>query len=231
MESELLSTTLPENLSPALTEKLKLLAPGTYCTHRSWGFGKIKDWDGAHEIVIIDFKSKHGHVMQFAYAAESLTPLASDHVSVQKAESASALRKKALENPVAVIQDGIRSLGPQATADHIQALLSPEVIPAADYKKWWDSAKRALKKNGHFYVPGKKNEALRQLDAPSALGDSALEHLRLANGPKAILAALGIFAKYWAEVKSDPVFNEVTELLETTLSKIPKSQLPVQIEL
>ncbi len=231
MESELLSTTLPENLSPALTEKLKLLAPGTYCVHRSWGFGKITEWDNSRESVLIDFKSKHGHVMQFAYAAESLTPLAPDHVSVQKVESAPALRKKALEDPVAVVQDCIRSLGPQATADNIQALLSPDVIPAAEYKKWWDSAKRALKKNGHFYVPGKKNEALRQLDAPSALGDSALEHLRLANGPKAILAALGTLGKYWPEIKSDPVLNEIAELLETTLSKIPKSQLPIQIEL
>src|SRR5476649_826754 len=93
MESELLSVTLPENLSPALTDKLKLLAPGTYCLHRSWGFGKIKGWDSAHESVIIDFKSKHGHVMQFAYAAESLTPLATDHVSVQKVESAPALQE------------------------------------------------------------------------------------------------------------------------------------------
>jgi len=231
MESEVLSVTLPENLSPALTEKLKLLAPGTYCVHRSWGFGKIKDWDSAHESVLIDFKSKHGHVMQYAYAAESLTPLASDHVSVQKVESAPALRKKALEDPVAVVQDCIRSLGPQATADNIQTLLSPDVIAAADYKKWWDSAKRALKKNGHFYVPGKKNEALRQLDAPSALGDSALEHLRLANGPKAILIALGTLAKYWPEIKSEPVLNEIAELLDATLGKIPKSQLPIQIEL
>src|SRR5476651_2262448 len=231
MESELLSVTLPENLSPALTEKLKLLAPGTYCLHRSWGFGKIKGWNSVHESILIDFKSKRGHVMQYAYAAESLTPLAPDHVSVQKVESAAVLRKKALEDPVAVVQDCIRSLGPQATADHIQALLSPEVIAAADYKKWWDSAKRALKKNGHFYVPGKKNEALRQLDAPSALGDSALEHLRLANGPKAILAALGTLAKYWSEIKSEPVLIEIAELLDTTLSKIPKSQLPIQIEL
>ncbi len=99
MESELLPVTLPENLSPALTEKLKLLGPGTYCLHRSWGFGRIKDWDSVHESVIIDFKSKHGHVMQYAYAAESLTALAPDHVSVQKVESAPALRKKALDDP------------------------------------------------------------------------------------------------------------------------------------
>src|ERR1700742_727078 len=98
MESEVLSVTLPENLSPALQEKLKLLAPGTYCVHRSWGFGKIKDWDSAHESVIIDFKSKMGHVMQYAYAAESLTPLAPDHVSVQKVEATDVLRKKTQED-------------------------------------------------------------------------------------------------------------------------------------
>ena len=231
MESELLSVTLPENLSPALTEKLKKLAPGTYCIHRSWGFGKIKDWDAAHESVVIDFKSKSAHVMQFAYAAESLTPLAPDHVSVQKVEAAAEVKRKASDDPVALVQDCIRSLGAQATADNIQALLSPDIVAAADYKKWWDSAKRALKKNGLFYVPGKKNEALRQLEAPSALGDSALEHLRLANGPKAILTALGTLAKYWPEIKNESVLQEIAELLDGTLSKIPKSQLPIQVEL
>ncbi|HEX4140374.1 MAG TPA: GreA/GreB family elongation factor [Candidatus Methylacidiphilales bacterium] len=223
--------TLPENLPAALAEKLKKLAPGTYCTHRSWGFGKIKDWDVNAESVVIDFKSKAGHLMQFAYAAESLTPLAPDHVSVQKAEDPAALKKKAHEDPVAVVTDCIRSLGVQATADNIQVLLSPEIIPAAEYKKWWEGAKRALKKNGHFYVPGKKTEALRQLDAPSAMGDSALENLRLANGPKAILTALSAVSKYWPEIKSDSVLNEVAELLDATITKVPKSQLATQIEL
>jgi transcription elongation GreA/GreB family factor len=231
MESELSTATLPENLSPALTEKIKHLTPGTYCLHRSWGFGRIKEWNTSDESVTIDFKTKQGHVMQFAYAAESLIPLAPDHVSVQKAESTETLRKKAQENPVALIQDCIRSLGPQATADGIQALLCPDVISATDYKKWWDGTKRSLKKDGHFYVPGKKNEALRQLDAPSALGDSALEHLRLANGPKAVLAALLNVAKYWNEIKSEAVLSEVAELIDGTLSKVPKSQLPIQIEL
>jgi len=231
MESELLTATLPENLSPALAEKLKLLMPGTYCVHRSWGFGQIKEWNNASDSVSIDFKSKHGHVMQFTYAAESLTPLGANHVLVQKAESADTLRKKAKENPIAVIQDCIHSLGAQATADGIQALLSPEVIPAAEYKKWWEGAKRAMKKNGHFYVPGKKTEALRELSAPTALGDSAMENLRLANGPKAVLIALATVSKYWPEIKSETVLQEIAELLEATLVKVPKSQLPTQVEL
>jgi transcription elongation GreA/GreB family factor len=231
MDSEVLPVALPENLPAALAEKLKKLAPGTYCIHKSWGFGKIKDWDVTAESVVIDFKSKAGHLMQFAYAAESLTPLAPDHVSVQKAQDPAALKKKATEDPVAVVVDCIKSLGVQATADNIQTLLSPEIIPAADYKKWWEGAKRALKKNGHFYVPGKKTEALRQLAAPSAMGDSALENLRLANGPKAILTALAAVSKYWPEIKSDSTLNEITELLDGAITKVPKSQLSTQVEI
>jgi transcription elongation GreA/GreB family factor len=231
MDVETLTAALPENLSPALAEKLKQLVPGTYCLHRSWGFGHVKDWNNATESVSIDFKTKKGHVMQFDYAAESLTPLPKDHLLVLKAEGLEALRQTAKENPVSVIQTAIKSLGAQATADGIMATLSPEVIPAADYKKWWEGAKRALKKNGHFYIPSKKSEALRELDAPSALGDSALENLRLANGPKAVLLALNAVSKYWSEIKSDAALHEVAELIDATLSKIPKSQLPLQIEL
>jgi transcription elongation GreA/GreB family factor len=231
MESELSTDALPENLSSAVAEKLRLLAPGTYILHRSWGFGRIKDWSGPNESLTIDFRSKPGHVMQFAYAAESLSPLPVEHLLVQKSESIEGLRAKLRENPVAVVQDAIRSLGPQATADNIQALLSPEVIAAADYKKWWEGAKRALKKNGHFYVPTRKNEALRELDAPSALGDSAMENLRLANGPKALLIALANVSKYWTEIKGDSALNEVAELIDSTLAKVPKSQLALQVEL
>ena len=231
MDSEVLPVTLPENLPAAIAEKLKKLVPGTYCTHKSWGFGQVKDWDLNAESVVIDFKSKSGHLMQFAYAAESLTPLAPDHVSVQKAQDAAGLKKKSAEDPVAVVSDCIHSLGAQATADNIQALLSPEIVSAADYKKWWEGAKRALKKDGHFYVPGKKNEALRRLDQPGAMGDSALENLRLANGPKAILLALSALSKYWPEIKSESVLNEVAELLDTTITKVPKSHLPMQVEI
>jgi transcription elongation GreA/GreB family factor len=231
MESEITTDTLPENISPALAEKLRHLPPGTYILHRSWGFGRIKEWNHDQDGLTIDFKAKPGHAMQFAYAAESLTPLPVEHLLVQKAESLEALRTKAKENPVEVIRESIHSLGPQATAEGIQALLSPDVISSADYKKWWEGAKRALKKNGHYYVPTRKSEPLRQLEAPSALGDSALEHLRLANGPKAVITALVGVSKYWDEIKSDGAFDEVAEILGSTLTKVPKSQLAMQMEL
>ena len=231
MTSETSTAALPDHVSPAAAEKLRHLTPGTYCLHRSWGFGQVTEWDAATDSVTIDFKAKKGHVMQFTYAAESLTPLETSHVLVQMAVSPDELRRKAQENPVAVVADCIVSLGANASADGIQALLSPDIIPGAEYKKWWEGAKRALKKDGHFYIPSRKNEALRQLDAPSALGDSALENLRLANGPKAVLTALLAVAKYWPEIKNETIIDEIAALLDATLAKVPRSQYAMQVEL
>src|ERR1700759_1777393 len=167
METDIQSSALTDYFSPARKEKLNNLSPRTYCIHRSWGFGQIKEWDqNGH--VIIDFLQKKGHPMQFQYAAETLTPLEPKHILVQAADQPDALRTKAKENPVQVIRDCIESLGEAATAAGIQKALSPEIIPAAGWKKWWEGCKRALKKDGHFSIPTKKTEPFRILDEPNA---------------------------------------------------------------
>ena len=49
-------------------EKLEAMAPGNYCLHRSWGFGKIVGFDEAAAKIIIDFEDedKTGHAMGIA---------------------------------------------------------------------------------------------------------------------------------------------------------------------
>ena len=51
----------------------------------------------------------------------------------------------------------LNSYGGKATVDQIQQVLVPDVI-GADWKKWWEAARRELKKDGHFQVPLKKTE-------------------------------------------------------------------------
>lgn len=230
METDLQQTLDAQNLSPELTESLKKLVPGSYCVHRSWGFGKIKEWNAVLEQVVIDFHQKKGHSMQFQYAAESLTALSTDHILVRKAEDTEALKKQAQENPVEVVRAAINSLGTQATAENIQQALSPDIIPSADWKKWWEGAKRALKKDGHFYLPTKKSEALRILSAPNALGDQAVAKFREAIGAKAQIAALIDIDKFWPEIKSDALADEIIGAINQTLARIPKSQLALAIE-
>jgi transcription elongation factor GreA-like protein len=77
-------------------EPLLLLTEGGFCFHRSWGFGKIItaiDWVFAR--FTIDFQTKPGHTMDMAFAAETLKPIAKDHIYARKATDVENLREMA----------------------------------------------------------------------------------------------------------------------------------------
>ncbi len=222
---------LPSNVNAAQAEKLKKLQPGAYCSSRSWGFGQIRSWDSDGDALIIDFKGKSAHAMQFGYAADTLVPIPTEHVLAQIQIDLERLKQQAQTEPATLIRLCIESLGKGATADGIMAVLCPDVVAEPGYKKWWEGTKRTLKKDGLFFVPSKKTEALRVLEAAGALGESAVADLRVANGTKAILLALPAVIRHWQEVKNETLAREIVELLNANLAKIPKSQLPIQLEL
>ena len=55
--------------------QLDQLKPGAFCLHKSWGFGRVADWNLLLNQILIDFEKKKGHPMQLQYAAENLTPI------------------------------------------------------------------------------------------------------------------------------------------------------------
>ncbi|MEM1059233.1 MAG: GreA/GreB family elongation factor [Verrucomicrobiota bacterium] len=222
---------LPLGLAPDVAAKLKELGPGTYCQHRSWGFGQIKEWDVDEGKVIIDFVEKAGHPMQFEYAAESLTPLPDDHILALKARDLEALQQQAESEPLEVVRCCIVSLKGGATAAGIQEVLSPDVVSADKWKKWWDSTKRALRKDGHYYLPTRKSEALTLLDAPSAMGEKALKSFDAAVGIKNILVALTQVQKFWADIKSDEVIDRVVNRLNDAIANTPGGKAHELVEL
>jgi len=230
METDLQASTTPDNLPPHLAENLQRLQPGTYCRHRSWGFGRIKEWNTLGQM-IVDFEQKKGHLMQLEYAAQTLTSVGSEDVLALKSSDPAALKKKAKDEPAEVVRLCIQSLGDGANAENIQKVLSPDVIPAEQWKKWWDGAKRAMRKDGHFYIPTRKSEAFRALEAPSALGQQALENLRLAVGYKALVNALVPLTRHWPEIKNQAIADEVRDTINKVLIRMPRTQLPQCIEL
>ena len=67
--------------------------------HRSWGFGKIKTVDTVFARFTIDFQTKAGHTMDLSFAAESLKPIAKDHILARKAADLDGLRQLAGYQP------------------------------------------------------------------------------------------------------------------------------------
>ena len=168
-------------------EPLLQLAKGGYCMHRSWGFGKITTVDTVFCRFTIDFPNKASHTMDLSFAAESLKAIPSDHILARKSSDLNALRQMAALHHLDLIKLVLQSYGGRATIDQIQDALVPDVI-ASDWKKWWEAAKRELKKDGHFQVPLKKAEPIIYQAREVSLQDRLLAELRLAKGLKARIA-------------------------------------------
>ncbi len=167
-------------------EPLVTLVDSGFCLHRSWGFGQIKQVDTVFGRFNIDFQGKANHSMDLAFAAESLKPIARDHILARKATDIGELRQMAALHHLDLIRLVLQSYGGRATADQIQRMLVPDVI-TSDWKKWWEAAKRELKKDGHFLVPLKKNEPIVYQAQEVMLKDRLMGEFRAAKGLKARL--------------------------------------------
>src|SRR5438477_12854277 len=175
-------------------ESLVQLTNSGFCMHRSWGFGRIKTVDTVFARFTIDFQSKAGHTMDLAFAAESLKPIAKDHILARKASDLEGLRQMAAMNHLELVKLVLSSYGGKATTDQIQHALVPEVI-RDDWKKWWEAAKRELKKDGHFQVPLKKTEPIVYQAKEVSLQDRLMSEFRAAKGLKARIIVANEFIK------------------------------------
>src|SRR5207245_7878730 len=109
MDTELQKLVESGKLTSKAAEQLEKLKPGTFCLHRSWGFGRVTEWNLLINQIVIDFAGKKSHPMQVQYAAENLTPLPLEHFLVRKANDLISIKKLATEDPVAVVRNIVDS--------------------------------------------------------------------------------------------------------------------------
>ena len=175
-------------------EPLVTLTESRYCMHRSWGFGKITTIDTVFARFVIDFPSKAGHEMDLSFAADSLKPIPSEHILSRKLADLESLRQMAALHHLDLIKLVLKSYDGRATVDQIQQALVPDVI-TSDWKKWWEAAKRELKKDGHFQLPTKKSEPVLYQAKETSLQDRLMGEFRAAKGLKARLNVANELAK------------------------------------
>jgi transcription elongation GreA/GreB family factor len=187
MKEELEKLLAAGKIGRAHVEPLLQLVQGGFCMHRSWGFGKITTVDTVFSRLIVDFPSKPGHSMDLAFAAESLKPIPGEHILARKASDLAGLRQMAGRQHLDLIRVVLQSYGGRATLDQIQHVLVPDVI-TDDWKKWWETARRELKKDGHFVVPIKKTEPVVYQEAQVPIQERLMAEFKAAKGLKARLA-------------------------------------------
>src|SRR3984957_6277863 len=211
-------------------EPLVQLTTSGYCMHRSWGFGKITTVDTVFGRFTIDFPNKAGHTMDLAFAAESLKPIPKDHILARKASDIEGLRQMAALHHLELIRLVLNSSNGRATVDQIQAVLVPDVIKD-DWKKWWEAAKRELKKDGHFLVPLKKTEPIVYQTKEITLQDRLMGEFRAAKGLKARIAVASEGAKNAADLTDDKTAaTEVIAALNAEIATHQRTQPAVALE-
>jgi transcription elongation GreA/GreB family factor len=211
-------------------EALVHLTDTGFCMHRSWGFGRIKTVDTVFARFMIDFEDKAGHTMDLAFAAESLKPIPKDHILARKALDVDQLRQMAATQHLELVKLVLNSYGGKATADQIQHVLVPDVI-SEDWKKWWDAARRELKKDGHFQVPLKKTDPIVYQVKEISLQDRLMEEFRAAKGLKARIVVAGELQRNAHDLgDKDAAAKEIIASLNVEIPSYQRTQPAVALE-
>src|SRR4029077_1263704 len=129
--------------------------------------------------------------------------------------------ERAATNHLELVKLVLNSFGGHATADQIQQVLGPDVI-RDDWKKWWEAAKRELKKDGHFQVPLKKTEPIIYQVKEVSLQDRLMGEFRPAKGLKAKITVAGEFLKNASDLADKQ--GAATEIIAALNAEIPSYQ-------
>ena len=214
MDAELEKLVESGRLTAKAAEQLERLKPGSFCLHKSWGFGRVAEWNLLLNQIVIDFATKPKHPMQLAYAAESLAPIPPEHFLARKKSEPDAIKALLKSNPAAVVRNILESLGGKATLAQISEMLIRDLFTETEWKRWWTSAKKAMKAGGYFSVPTKKSEPIALRSEPVSRGDELLTFFNQARQPKEQGAAVDQIIKFHSE------FTDPQSQLQPIIGKI-----------
>lgn len=207
-------------LSRADGDKLSLLPVGAFCQHKSWGAGRISEWDLLGDRIVIDFEGKPGHSMKISFAVNSLELLPPDHIVARRVGDLPALQKMAKAEPAKLVELALKSCNGVLSLDELEALLKGRVIPDGEYKGWWTAAKRALKDNRHIVVPAKRTEKLTLRAQDKSHADTLVSAFVGARDLKGKLSALALVQRE-LDLFENPA-TELVPLIEDTSSTVRK---------
>ena len=219
-------------LTAKAAEQLEQLRPGSFCLHKSWGFGQVAEWNLLFNQIVIDFKTKAKHPMQLAYAAENLTPIPAGHFLARKVREPDAIKAALKSDPAGVVRNILEGFDGKATLAQISEVLVGDLFTETEWKRWWTSAKKAMKSSGYFSVPAKKSEPIALRGEPVSRADELLTFFNQTRQSKEQAAALDQIIKFHHEFKDPKTqLQPIVEKIESTAAQNQKLHSPLTFEL
>jgi transcription elongation GreA/GreB family factor len=201
MDAELEKLVESGKLTAKAADQLDKLKPGAFCLHKSWGFGRVAEWNLLLNQIVIDFAGKKSHPMQLQYAADNLTVIPAEHFLARKASDLMSIKKLAKEDPPALMRNILESLDGQATVQQISDWLIGDLFTEAEWKRWWESTKKLLKSSGAFSIPAKKTEPIQLRGEGISHADELIASFNHARQPKEQIATLEQIIKFHQQFK------------------------------
>jgi len=176
MNSAAVSALIAKNpLLKTAKAKLEAMEPGAYVVHRSWGFGRIKDYDESAQRLSIDFKGKKAHDMDPAFCVTTMEVLPEKHLLVRKETESATVNKMIADDPAELIVAALQGYPNNATTGIELEITLAQVVGEEKFKKWWSLAKKAVAKDPRVGVPEKKTELYVLREVPISTEDEILE--------------------------------------------------------
>jgi transcription elongation GreA/GreB family factor len=232
MDAELEKLVEAGKLTARQGDQLQELKPGTFCLHKSWGFGRVAEWNLLLNQVLIDFPGKKAHPMQLSYAAENLTVIPPAHFLAKKATDLPGVKALIKKDPVALMRNILESLGGSATVTQISQMVLGDIFTEPEWKRWWDSTKKLLNKEGYFSVPTKKSEPIQLRGEKVSRADELIKFFNQTRQPKEQVAALDQIIKFHHEFdRPETQLQPIVAAIENVAARNQRLNAPLTFEL
>ena len=213
-------------------ERLSQLAPGNFCVHKSFGAGKVIDWDLPAKKVTIDFEKSDGQTMELQFAFQKTEWIPADDFRAKKIEQLEELRTLSKSDPIALVVHLLESHGGSMTGEALEKQVSGAVVAEADFKKWWDSTKKALRESRLAVVPQKRTEAIVLRSGDLTPAEALVRDFEAARDLKGMIRALeAIAADIGAFENDSDALNRLLSDIDEGAKKAARVQLGQALQL
>lgn len=141
-------------------ERLLACKPGAMFLDKTWGFGVVQRVDAFYRKIVMDFAGKPGHQLTFASAAETLMPIDATHLLAHSHTDPAAIARLVAEQSDEIVRMALRSFGALSVVRLEQLLTEHRIVAAADWKAFWDRARKGLKADPLVELPAKRSDPI-----------------------------------------------------------------------
>jgi transcription elongation GreA/GreB family factor len=180
------------------------LHSGALCLHRTWGFGIVKKSDALYKRIEIQFPGRPNHMLPMKTAAETLELLGPDHILAKLHADRESVMQQVRTDPAGIVKQALASFGPLSSSALQEKLTQSGVVQEADWKTFWDAARKELKKDPLVDLPSKRTDPIRMKDSASGYDEAWYDKLGAERDIKTILRLANELKGSVADVSAIP---------------------------